>query len=456
MLEKLGASLKKGIDKIAAAVFVDKKLIDSVIRDLQRAMIEADINVQLVKEISEKIREAATEEKIKGIEKKEHIIKLLHDELQRILGQEKTELEFKKGKTQYIILLGLYGAGKTTTIAKLASYYQKRGFKTAVLGLDVHRLAAPEQLEQLSKKNNLACFIDKKEKSAEKIFKNYKKDLEKYDLVFVDTAGRHSLDKELIKEIKDLSVLINPEYSILVLPGDIGQAAKKQASEFQAALKINGVIITRMDSTAKGGGALTACNETKAKVIFITTGEKINDIESFNPVSFISRILGMGDLEGLLEKVRLVVDEKTAEKTRQRLEQGKFTMLDLYDQLKSMENIGSLSKVANLIPGLGKAKIPSELLDNQEEKMKKWKNIIDSMTPEEIESPELLEKQTSRISRVAKGSGNTTSNVRALLKQYKLIKDLATGDLSGLEHGNLSQKQMQKLAKKFGKKIKLK
>ncbi|MFH1500371.1 MAG: signal recognition particle receptor subunit alpha, partial [archaeon] len=451
MLERLGASLKKGIDKIAGAVFVDKKLIDSVVKDLQRAMIEADINVHLVKEISEEIRQATVDEKIKGIEKKEHIVKLLHDEMQRILGREKAELELKKGKTQYIMLLGLYGAGKTTTISKLAAYYNKRGYKTAALGLDVHRPAASEQLEQLGKQNKLNIYVDKTEKSPEKIFKKFQKDLEKFDLVFVDTAGRHSLDKELIKEIKSLSALIKPDYSILVLQADIGQAAKNQAAEFQKALKIQGVIVTRMDSSAKGGGALTACNETQAKVYFITTGEKVNDIETFNPVAFISRILGMGDLEGLLEKVRSVVDEKQQAKMQKRLEEGKFTMLDLYEQLKSMENIGSLSKVAGLIPGFGKSKIPEELLGKEEGKLKKWKHAIDSMTPEEIENPELLEKQTSRIARIAKGSGNSTSNVRALLKQYKLIKELATGDLSGLEEGNLSQKQMQKLAKKFGK-----
>ena len=239
------------------------------------------------------------------------------------------------------------------------------------------------------------------------------------------------------------------------MPGDIGQAAKKQASEFQKALAINGVIITRMDSTAKAGGALTACSETRSPVFFITTGEHINDIESFTPSSFISRMLGMGDLQSLLEKVNMVVDEKKQKQMAERLQEGKFTMLDLYEQLKGMEGLGSLSKLKNLIPGLGNAKIPENMLENQEDKLKKWKFAISSMTKEEIENPEIIEKQTSRISRIAKGAGINTSDVRALLKQYKMIKEFAKGRMPEDLSQGLSQKQMMKLAKKFGRKIRM-
>ena len=453
MFEKLGEALKKATDKIANAIFLDKNLVDSIIKDLQRALLEADVNVYLVKELSEKIKQAALDERIKGIEKKEHIIKILHDELLALLGGEKKEIQLKK-QTK-ILLLGLYGTGKTTTIAKLALYYSKRGFKTCMLGLDVHRPAASEQLEQLAQRHGLNVFIDKKEKNPEKIYKQFEKQLAKYDLILIDTAGRHSLDKDLIKEIKALSNLIKPDYTILTMSADIGQAAKQQAAEFQKACNINGVIITRMDSSAKAGGALTACNETKAPVFFITTGEKINDIETFDSSSFISRILGMGDLKTLLEKVQSVVDSKKQEKLQEKLEQGKFDMLDFYSQLESMENLGSFGKIKELIPGLGKAKIPEELLGTQEEKVKNYRHIIKSMTKQEIENPEIIEKQTSRIQRIAKGSGCTTSDVRSLLKQFKLIKEMATGNLGDIESGQLSQKQIQKLAKKFGKKIRI-
>jgi len=455
MLEKLSSALKKATDKIAGALFVDKELIDSIVKELQRALIEADVNVLLVKEISDKIRKAAIDEKVKGVEKKEHVIKILHDELLNMLGNEKKELELKKGKFQKVMLLGLYGSGKTTTISKLANYYGKRGYKTCMLGLDVHRPAAREQLEQLAKTNNLNVYVDKEEKDPVKTWKNFK-DKEKYDIVFVDTAGRHTLDEDLIKEIKKLEKEIQPDYTILVLPADIGQSAKKLAKEFQDACKIKGVIITRMDSSARGGGALTACNETKAPVFFITNGEHINDLEQFNPAAFISRILGMGDLETLIEKVQSAMDEKQQKKMEERLKEGKFSLLDFYEQLKSMEGLGAMDKIKELIPGLGKANIPEGVMETQEGKMKKWKYAISSMTKEEIENPEVLEKQTSRIARIAKGSGTTTTDVRALLKQYRMIKEFVkSGQSMDLGEGGLNEKQLMKFAKKFGRKMRV-
>lgn len=452
MFEKLSHAISKATSKIASAIFVDKKLIEEVIKELQRALIEADVSVILVKQISDELRTQAIDEKIKGVEKKEQIIKLLHDRLLEILGKA-GEIKLEKGKSQKIMLLGLYGAGKTTTTSKLANYYTKRGLKTCILGLDVHRPAAREQLEQLGKQNNIAVFIDKQEQNPIKIYDKFKKEIDTYDLCIIDTAGRHTLDKELVEEIKSLGKKIKPDYIILVITADIGQSAKKLASEFQSALSINGVIITRMDSTAKGGGALTACSETKAPVFFITTGEKINDIESFNPSSFLSRILGMGDLSALVEKINLIVDQDKVLATQKRIEAGKFTMDDLYEQLKSMEGF-SLDKITEFIPGFGKAKISEEVLSNQGDKMKKWKHAIDSMTKEEKENPELLNKQTSRIQRVARGSGLNTSDVRALLKQYDLLKSFVkSGDMD--TQNMFSQKQMQKLARKFGKKMRL-
>ena len=332
MLNKLSSALKKGFDKIAGAMFIDKKTIELVVKDLQRELIQADVNVQLVKELGDKIKKQSENEKIKGIEKKEHLTKILHDEILTLLGKEKYELEIKKGKQTKIMLLGLYGAGKTTTTAKLATYYAKRGFKTAMLGLDVHRPAASDQLEQLGKQIKIQTFTNKNEKNALKVYKQYKEQLKEFDLIIIDTAGRHDLDKELVKEIKDLTKTINPDYKLLTIQADIGQAAKNQASEFQKSVDINGVIITRMDSTAKAGGALTACSETNAPVYFIGTGEKVNEFETFNPKSFISRLLGLGDLEGLLEKVQSAVDEKSQKKLKQKLEKGEFNLRDLQQQ----------------------------------------------------------------------------------------------------------------------------
>lgn len=451
MLERLGEVLRKATDRIANAIFLDKDLVDSIIRDLQRALIEADVNVSLVKQLSDKIKKSALDERIKGIEKKEHIIKLLHDELTKILGEYKP-LKLKS-KQNRILFLGLYGAGKTTTVAKIGNYFAKRGGKVALVGLDVHRPAAQEQLKQLAEKNKLTAFIDLKLKDVIKLWKAIEPKLKDYDLILIDTAGRHNLDQELVTEISALNRAIAPTESILVMPADIGQAASSQAEAFKEMLQITGVIITRMDSTAKGGGALTACAETKAPVYFITTGEKINDIEEFNPERFLSRLLGMGDLQALIEKIKSVTDEKSQKAMQEKLESGKLSLLDVIEQVKSMSSMGGLDKIKSMIPGLGKAKIPENALEHQEEKIKKWEHIIKSMTPEEIEEPELLEKQTSRLARIAKGSGVATSEVRALLKQYKMLNELVkSGSSIDLESGTLSQKQMMKLAKKFGKK----
>jgi len=451
MLEKLGEVIRKATNRITNAIFLDKGLVDSIVKELQRALIEADVSVVLVKELSDRIKKEALDERVKGIEKKEHMIKLLHDELSNILGKYKP-LKLHK-KQNRILFLGLYGAGKTTTIAKIGNYFAKRGNKVALVGLDVHRPAAKEQLKQLAEKNKLNYFVDFEEKNALKTWKKFEKQLKEYDLILIDTAGRHTLDKELIKEIKELSKVIFPTESILVMPADIGQAAKKQAKEFQEAVKISGVIITRMDSTAKGGGALTACAETKAPVYFITNGEKINDIEEFNPKTFLSRLLGMGDLQALLEKIRSATDEGKQKKIQEKLEEGKLTLEDVIEQVKAMGSMGGFEKIKSMIPGLGSAKIPENMLENQQEKIAKWEHILKSMTPEEKENPELLKKQTSRITRIAKGSGVAGSDVRSLLKQYDMLQDMIKGGMSDMDMSQgLSQKQMMKLAKKFGKK----
>ena len=452
MLEKLSQALKKTTDKIANAIFLDKNLVDSIVKDLQRALIEADVNVSLVLEITKKVKRAALDERIKEIEKKEHIIKLLHDELISILGESR---EVKLQKSNVFLFVGLYGNGKTTQISKIASYYAKRGHKVAAIGLDVHRPAAPEQLKQLCDKLKIACFIDKEEKSAVKIWKKYEKNLKDYDLVLVDSAGRDALSADLIKEIKDISKLVKASETFLVMSADIGQAAKKQAQAFKESCNITGVIITKMDSTAKAGGALTACAEVKAPVVFIGTGEKHSDLETFDPEAFLSRLLGMGDLKSLMEKIHSVVDKDKIEEAQKRLQEGKLTMDDLAVQLDSIGQLRSFDKLMDLIPGLGKVKdkVTPDMMESQENKVKKWKAAISSMTKQEKEDPEILEKQTSRIARIAKGSGNTTSDIRALIKQYKMLNEMIKSQSSIAEKG-IDQKTMMKLARKFGRKMK--
>jgi signal recognition particle subunit SRP54 len=323
-----------------------------------------------------------------------------------------------------------------------------------LIGLDVHRPAAKEQLMQLGKQNNLNVFTDLKETNAEKIWSSLEKSgkLKDYDLVLIDTAGRHNLDKELVEEIKVLNKKIKPTETILVMPADIGQTAKAQAEHFKSALNISGVIITRMDSTAKAGGALTACAETNAGVYFITTGEKINDIEEFNPEAFLSRLLGMGDLQGLIEKINSVTNSRQKDKIQENLKEGKLTLEDVVEQVKSMGELGGLDKIKSMIPGLGKAKISDDMLSTQESKIKKWEHILKSMTENEKNNPELIQKQTSRISRIAKGAGVNNSDVRSLLKQYEMLQSMIKEQSSFDPSKGMDMKSMQKLMKKFGKK----
>ena len=252
---------------------------------------------------------------------------------------------------------------------------------------------------------------------------------------------------------------------ILVMAADIGKTAKKQAQEFKKAGRVSGVFVTRMDGTAKGGGVLVSCAEVEAPVLFLGTGEKLQDIETFSPTAFVSRLLGMGDLEALLEKAKTAIEDKDKKKIEKNLEEGKFSLMDMYDQIKAMQKMGPLGKIAELIPGLGGMKLPEGILDVQESKMKKWKFAIDSMTKKERENPEIL--TSSRIARISKGSNVPTNEIREMLKQHKLIKGFVGKskdfDLEKLQKGMVSgrgmsglpvdKKTLRKLAKKFKGKL---
>lgn len=449
MLDKLSESLKGTLKKIAQSLFVDERLIDELVKDIQRALLSADVNVKLVFELSKSIKERALkEEPPRGITKKEHIIKIVYDELVKFLGEEKSEVVITKKKPFKIMLVGLFGSGKSTSSGKLAKYYSKRGYKVAALGLDVHRPAAMDQLEQVSKSVNITCFIDKSEKNPLKIYKKFEKELGKFDIVIIDTAGRDALSKDLIQEIESLHKSIIPDETWLVISADIGQAAQRQAEQFHDSCHVTGVLVTKMDGTAKAGGALSACAVTKSPIKFIGVGEKSDDLEEFSPKGFVSRILGMGDLESLLEKAKEAMTEEQAKDLSRKMVKGDFNFLDLYEQMQAMKKMGPLSKIIDLIPGMGSLDIPKEMLQVQDEKLEKWKHIFNSCTKEELEDPDII--SSSRIDRISKGSGVSSSDVRELLKMYKQSKKLMK-----MMSGKGSPKDLGKLMSKFkGKKLK--
>ncbi|MCF7872574.1 signal recognition particle receptor subunit alpha [Candidatus Woesearchaeota archaeon] len=454
VLEGLSQSLKKTLSKITGSIFVDEKLINELVKDIQRALLQSDVNVQLVLKITQGIKERAKKEETpKSINKREHLINIVYEELVKFLGQgdHKSLIdEIKKQNEQKqpfkLMLVGLFGSGKTTTTGKLANYFKKRGLKTCVLTTDTWRPAAYDQLEQLSKKINVDFFGNKKEKNPAKIYQQYEKQLQEYDLIIIDTAGRDALNEELTEELQLLNKTIQPNQSFLVISGDIGQTAEKQASSFHENANVKGVIISKLDGTSKGGGALIACSITGAPVKFIGTGEKTDDIEEFKPEGFVGRLLGMGDLEALLEKTKEAFTEEDVEDMQEKLSKGDFSLQDLYDQMQAMKKMGPLNKILDMIPGMNQANIPKDMLKQQEGKIDKWKYLMDSMTQKEKNEPEIITGK--RIERIAKGSGQPTSEIRALLKQYRQSKKL----MKMLKPGkNTSEKDMQKMMQKMQK-----
>ncbi|MBN1385739.1 signal recognition particle protein [Candidatus Woesearchaeota archaeon] len=444
VLDKLGSSLKNTLSKIASVVFVDEKLINELVKDIQRALLQSDVNVKLVLDLTRRIKEKALkDDSPPGLTKKEHLIQIVYDELAHFLGGEghKTEIKQKPFK---ILMVGLFGNGKTTTTAKLGKFFSKRGHKVVMISTDTWRPAAFTQLQTLGKQINVPVFGDPKEKDPVRIFRKFEPELNKYDIVIVDSAGRDALNDELVEELNDINKAVQPSESLLVISADIGQAAEKQAQTFHDTVRVNGVIITKMDGTAKGGGALSACAITDANVRFIGVGEKIDDLEEFEPKRFVSRLLGMGDIESLLEKAREAMSEEEAQDLGKKFLKGKFNLVDLYQQMEAMQKMGPLTKVMELIPGMGQMNIPKEMLKGQEEKIKVWRFIMDSCTKEELEDPDLLTAE--RLDRISRGSGRSITEIRELLKQYRQSKKMVK-----MLKGSGNPKDMQKMMKKFQK-----
>jgi signal recognition particle subunit SRP54 len=444
VLESLGNSLRSAFNKLVTSVTLDKKVIEEVIVDIRRSFLQSDVNVKLANELADRIRKRSLEEKTPaGMTKREHVLKIVYEELVNFLGKEFTPLKLDK-KPSTILMVGLLGSGKTTSVAKLARYLQKQGYKVGIICADVYRPAGLEQLQQLGQSINVPVYGEKDEKDPIKIINNGLKEFSKKDVIIVDTAGRHKQAEELMQEMKRIYDRLKPDETILVIDGSIGQAAKVQAEAFHKVSPIGSIMITKLDGTSKGGGALSACAVTGAKVKFIGTGEKIEDLEVYNPERFVSRLLGLGDLQTLLEKAKEV--EIKPEKV-EKIVEGKLTLQDFYEQIEAMQKLGPLKQIASMLPGIG-MKLPEEIMEMQEEKMKHFKHIIQSMTKQEKENPEIID--SSRIKRIAKGSGRPESEVRELLNQYEKMKKVmkSLGGMKGLQRGALKN-----LAKQFGFKL---
>jgi signal recognition particle subunit SRP54 len=439
MFDNLSKNLTDLIRRITTGSAIDRAAVEEILKELQRILLQSDVDTVLANGLVSNVRKKCLEEKIPaGLTLREYILKTIYEELVKLLGEKPAELMGKKR----LMLIGLFGSGKTTTAAKLAKYFKKQGLKPALVCCDLHRPAAPEQLRQLADEVKVSYFVDKTPLDSAR---NGLEKFKDYDVIIFDTAGRDALDKGLADELKKLSEIIKPDEVLLAIPADLGKVARKQSEEFHKLVGVTGVIITKMDGTAKAGGSLAATSVTGAKVKFIGIGEKIDALELYNPQRFVSRLLGLGDLETLMEKAKEVEIKK---ESVEKIVEGKFTLQDFYEQIEAMQKMGPLKQIASMIPGMGMMKIPEGLMETQEEKMKHFKYIMQSMTKKEKENPDVI--SASRVKRISKGSGRPESEVRELLDQYNKMKKMmkSLGGIKGLQRGALKD-----LAKQFGFKL---
>ncbi|MDF2955092.1 signal recognition particle protein Srp54 [Candidatus Alkanophaga liquidiphilum] len=423
MLDKLGSSLREALRKIAMAKRIDEQTVNEVVRDIQRALIQADVKISLVKEISSRIKTRALKEKA-SLNPRAQVIRIVYEELMSIIGKS-TDIPLRRQK---IMLFGLHGSGKTLSCARLARYFQKKGLKPAVICADVYRPAAKDQLKQLCESIGVPFYGGADGGSgtqeALRIVEAGLKEFEKYDVLIVDTAGRHALEEDMIEELRRLGEVVRPDHRLLVLDASIGQLAATQAKAFDEAVGITGIIITKMDGTAKGGGALSAVAEVGAPIAFLGVGETVEDLEKFEPDRFISRLLGMGDIKSLVEKMEESLGAEAAEAATDWL-RGKFTLKDLYEQLEALRKMGPLKQLFQMLPlgmfgGLPGLKLDDEAFQITDEKLHRFKVIMDSMTKEELANPKIIDR--SRVLRIARGAGARTEEVNELLRYYKMMQ----------------------------------
>ena len=428
----LGRSLRQALSKFTGEPIADERAVKALCRELQRVLISSDVNVRLVFELTKRIESRALDTNLpKGLSIREHVVKVVYEELASMMG-ERYEPKISPHR---VLLLGLYGSGKTTTAGKLAHFYKSRGLSVALVSCDTDRPAAYEQLHQVGAQSGAAFYGIKGEKDVRAILDDAKKKW-KEDVVIIDSAGRSGFDEVLVAQLKQINDLSSPDEKFLVLSADIGQIAGKQASQFNEAVGLSGVIITKIDGSGKGGGALSAVASSKAKVAFIGTGEKMDALEPFDAQKFVGRLLGFPDIGALLEKVKKIAEEQ---KMPSDLDE-KLTLRTFYEQLKAAKKLGPLGSVFSM---LGAADVPQDMVHTSEKKLKNFEVIIGSMTEAERNDATLLRKSHSRIDRIAKGSGTKPEDVRELLAQF----DKVAGMVDQFKKNRGFRKRIEKMMK---------
>lgn len=436
MNDGLGSSLKDALKKLAGKNVIDRAAVDELVRDIQRALILADVNVKLVLKLSQAVQKKSLEEEPpKGMGVREHVLRVVYQELVTLVGAS-APVDLS---SQVILMAGLQGSGKTTTTAKIARYFQKKGLRVGVICADTFRPGALDQLTTLCNRINVPCYGDQSQTNALTIVRDGFSKLQQFEVIIIDTQGRHGLESDLIDEIIKITKISNATHRWLVIDAALGQQASEQARRFHEAIDIDGVVITKMDGTAKGGGALSAIAETKSSIVFIGNGETLDDLERFDPNSFISRLLGMGDLKMLVERAEEAISPSEVDVTA--ILKGRFTLRDMYKQLEALNRMGPLRQLMSMLP-LGGIEIPQDACDITSTKMARYKVIMDSMTARELDDPTLI--NSSRIQRIARGAGATPEEVKELLKYHRMMQQALKG-MRG------SKFNLQRMMKRFGR-----
>jgi len=425
--------IKESVQKFSSKSVADEEAVNQLVKDIQRDLIRADVDVSLVSELSDEIREEALKEDLpKGLSRKEHVLEIVYSKLEELLGEE-AEVEIEP-KT--ILLCGLYGAGKTTTAGKIADFYRKRELKPGLICADTDRPAAYDQLKQIAEDIGADFYGEKHAEDPLEVVRNGREELN-VDVLIVDSAGRNSLNEDLREELSEIDEALEPEDKYLVMPADIGQSARDQAESFDEAVGINGVVVTKMDSSAKGGGALVACQRSGASVNFIGTGEQMDDLKVYDPVDFVSDMLGQPDLGSLLEKIEEMDTDP------EDILEGEFTLKDFQDQMESVTGSGMMEEMMQQLP-IGGNQIPDNISNLTEDKIGSYSVIMDSMTNEEMKDPSIISK--SRSERIAEGSGTTRGEVRELIKHYRQTKNM----VDKFDKGSMKRGNMQDIFQKLG------
>ncbi len=421
--------------KIRGAPIVDENLINELIQDLENALLSGDVNLELVLNVTEIVREKALKDQIPmGVSRRDYTLKVIYDELTRLLGNKYVPLRLNPNEFSVFMFIGIQGSGKTTTIGKLANYLKQDHWNVGLVCTDTWRPGAYEQLKQLGEKIGLETFGDPEEKKAVKLAKNGIKHFTeaKKNVILVDTAGRHKEEKELLKEMEQLDKQIKPHEIILVVDGTLGQSAYSQANAFSQSTQIGSIIVTKLDGTAKGGGAISAAAATQAPIKFIGMGEAITELEKFDPKGFAGRILGLGDLDGILDQVQRAQIAPDEDRAREMMK-GHISYSDMLELFESMNKMGGIRKLLDKLPGGLSYNVDDQMLATSKDSMKDFKNIIFSMTPSERDAEVKLGR--SRIDRISRGSGVSVEKVRELINQKKVsekwIKQLGKGKRRG-------------------------